>query len=67
MGRKYWLDLFTGTTWEEFLEHGAKVSGFKGKQKEDRGTNFPRRLSPLLLNWHFEVCWHLRSQVQMLF
>jgi len=29
MTRKYWLDLFTGTTWEEFLEHGAKISGFR--------------------------------------
>ena len=25
----YWLDLFTGTTWQEFLEAGAKVSGFR--------------------------------------
>ena len=23
----YWLDLFTGTTWEEFKEYGASVSG----------------------------------------
>ncbi len=28
MDRKYWLDLFTGKTWEEFLKAGAKVSGF---------------------------------------
>jgi len=27
MTRKYWMNLFTGTTWEEFLEHGAKISG----------------------------------------
>ena len=26
---KYWLDLFTGQTWEEFLAHGATVSGFR--------------------------------------
>jgi predicted RNA-binding protein len=26
--RKYWLDLFTGTTWKEFLEAGSGVSGF---------------------------------------
>src|ERR1035438_3652797 len=26
--RAYWLDLFTGTTWKEFVEAGASVSGF---------------------------------------
>ena len=25
----YWLDLFTGQTWQEFQDHGAKVSGFR--------------------------------------
>jgi predicted RNA-binding protein len=25
----YWLDLFTGTTWEEFLKAGGVVSGFR--------------------------------------
>ena len=25
----YWLDLFTGTTWREFLNAGADVSGFR--------------------------------------
>ena len=25
----YWLDLFTGTTWREFQESGARVSGFR--------------------------------------
>ena len=25
----YWLDLFTGTTWQEFLDAGAEVSGFR--------------------------------------
>ena len=28
MTRSYWLDLFTGTTWKEFMEAGANVSGF---------------------------------------
>lgn len=28
----YWLDLFTGTTWGEFKEAGANVSGFRAKQ-----------------------------------
>jgi hypothetical protein len=25
----YWLDLFTGQTWQEFLDYGATVSGFR--------------------------------------
>jgi len=25
----YWLDLFTGKTWQEFLDSGAEVSGFR--------------------------------------
>ena len=29
MKRNYWLDLFTGTTWEEFLKAGANISGFR--------------------------------------
>jgi hypothetical protein len=24
----YWLDLFTGTTWQEFRKAGATISGF---------------------------------------
>jgi len=27
--RNYWLDLFTGVTWEEFLAAGGRVSGFR--------------------------------------
>src|SRR4028119_1337935 len=27
--RNYWLDLFTGTTWQEFLDNGGTVSGFR--------------------------------------
>lgn len=27
--RSYWLDLFSGKTWEEFLAHGGTVSGFR--------------------------------------
>jgi hypothetical protein len=27
--RSYWLDLFTGTTWDEFLKAGGDVSGFR--------------------------------------
>lgn len=29
----YWLDLFTGTTWQEFREAGATVSGFSGRRR----------------------------------
>jgi hypothetical protein len=29
---KYWLDLFTWTTWQEFLEAGGSVSGFREKR-----------------------------------
>jgi len=25
----YWIDLFTGTTWEEFINNGATISGFR--------------------------------------
>jgi hypothetical protein len=27
--RNYWIDLFTGTTWQEFLNAGANISGFR--------------------------------------
>jgi hypothetical protein len=30
--RRYWLDLFTGTTWSEFLRAGASVSGFRASR-----------------------------------
>lgn len=33
MEKKYWLDLFTGETWEEFLNFGADVSGFSEHRK----------------------------------
>ena len=29
MNRNYWLDLFTGATWDEFKAVGANVSGFR--------------------------------------
>ena len=28
-GPNYWLDLFTAVTWQEFLQAGGKVSGFR--------------------------------------
>ncbi len=30
----YWLDLFTGTTWEEFLKAGGTVSGFRHRMRK---------------------------------
>ena len=32
MARTYWLDLFTGTTWKEFLAAGGEVSGFRERR-----------------------------------
>ena len=32
MARSYWLDLFTGTTWKEFLAAGGEVSGFRERR-----------------------------------
>jgi predicted RNA-binding protein len=29
----YWLDLFTGTTWSEFIEAGASISGFRDRRR----------------------------------
>jgi hypothetical protein len=29
----YWLDLFTGTTWDEFQKAGANVSGFRTRMR----------------------------------
>ena len=32
--RSYWLDLFTGKTWHEFLDAGAEVSGFRHQRRK---------------------------------
>lgn len=32
--RSYWLDLFSGTTWKEFLDAGGKVSGFRESRRK---------------------------------
>lgn len=37
----YWLDLFTGTTWDEFRKAGAKISGFR-----ERMGHGARRVKP---------------------
>jgi hypothetical protein len=31
---KYWLDLFTGTTWQEFLADGAHTTGFRETMRQ---------------------------------
>lgn len=41
MARKYWLDLFTGRTWEEFLKNGANVSGFRESRRKAAGKIHP--------------------------
>ncbi len=33
----YWLDLFTGTTWDEFRRAGASVTGFRERQRSRAG------------------------------
>jgi len=30
---RYWLDLFTGTTWDEFRGSGASVAGFTNRMR----------------------------------
>ena len=34
MAREYWLNLFSGKTWEEFLKNGANVSGFRESRRK---------------------------------
>lgn len=34
---KYWLDCFTGTTWEEFRKIGASVTGFNARLRKNAG------------------------------
>lgn len=41
MSRNYWLDLFTGKTWDEFIKSGANVSGFK-----ERRRNIASKIKP---------------------
>ena len=41
MSRKYWLDLFTGKTWEEFLKAGSDVSGFRYRKRKIAGRIKP--------------------------
>jgi len=39
--RSYWLDLFTWTTWQEFLKAGGQVSGFR-----EQRWNTVRQIKP---------------------
>jgi hypothetical protein len=36
-GPTYWLDLFTGKTWDEFLRAGGTVSGFRESRRRSVG------------------------------
>ena len=29
----YWLDLFTGTTWDEFQNAGSRINGFNARMR----------------------------------
>ena len=37
----YWLDLFTGTTWDEFQKAGSAVSGFRPRMRNAAMTVKP--------------------------
>src|SRR5947209_8408951 len=37
----YWLDCFTGTTWEEFRKAGASVSGFNQRFRRNASKIAP--------------------------
>jgi len=39
--RTYWPDLFTWTTWKEFLDAGGKISGFR-----ERRRNMVQKIKP---------------------
>jgi predicted RNA-binding protein len=34
MSRNFWIDLFTGKTWQEYLDSGGTVSGFRESRKK---------------------------------
>ncbi len=37
----YWIDLFTGTTWDEFRKAGARISGFRARMRKTAGRVSP--------------------------
>lgn len=37
----YWLDLYTGTTWEEYRKSGARVTGFRSRMRGVAGKVKP--------------------------
>ncbi len=37
----YWIDMFTGTTWDEFRKAGAKICGFNAVKKKAVGKIQP--------------------------
>jgi hypothetical protein len=40
----YWLDLFTGSTWQEFQAAGSKVTGFRDHNRKRASNIKPRDL-----------------------
>ena len=44
----YWLDLFTGTTWDEFRKAGSSISGFRASQMK-----YAKRIKP----GHILLCY----------
>jgi len=56
MGRNYWLDLFTGKTWDEFKKNGATVSGFRWRR---------RRLAKTIKPGDYLIC-HLTGLVRFI-
>jgi hypothetical protein len=54
----FWLDLFTSTTWDEFKQGGARLSGFRASQKKNGAKNQAgRRTSqvPSSLNFWIKI------------
>lgn len=44
----YWLDLFTGETWEEFRKAGAKITGFRESRRKSLQRVRPGRCVSVL-------------------
>jgi len=53
-GRSYWLEHFTVVTWQEFLDAGARASGFREFEVEHSSEGQTRRLFSPLRYRHFE-------------
>lgn len=62
-GRNYWLDLFTPVTWQEFLDAGGKVSGFRESRWNTLQKVKPGDYFPLLSDRRLAMGWLARSHV----